>query len=88
MPALRCRDVGSFHGPSAANGGRALLGNGGGAARHSRVVGLLHAEGLVGVQAVLVVGGDSTKHPEARFDCRLGYPRAVAWLAGSVSVQT
>ena len=53
------------------NGGRAILGNGGGAARHSRVARLLHAEDFVGVQAALAVGGDSAKHPETRFDCRL-----------------
>ena len=63
-------------GQAQANGGRAILG-GGSAARHSRVVGLLRAEGLVGVQAVLVVSGDSTKHPETRFDCRLG--DSAAW---------
>ena len=59
-------------GQAQANGGRAILGNGGGAAWHSQCVGLLHAEGVVGVQAALVVGGDSTKHPETIFACRLG----------------
>ena len=52
--------------------GRAILGKGGGAARHSRVDGLLRATGFAGVQAALAVGGDSAKHPEHICDCRLG----------------
>ena len=59
-------------GQAQGHGGRAVLGNGGGATRPSRVAGLLRAKGFAGVQAVLAVGGDSTKHPETIFDCRLG----------------
>ena len=61
-----------YMGQAHANAGRAVLGNGGGAARLSRVVGSLHATSYVGAQAALAVGGDSTKHPETIFDCRLG----------------
>ena len=51
-------------GQAQGNGGRAILGNGGGTVRPPRVVGLLHTKGLVGVQAALAVGTDSTKHLE------------------------
>ena len=59
-------------GQAQANGGRAILGNGGSATRHSGAAGLLRAKSIAGVQAVLAVGGDSTKHPETILDCRLG----------------
>ena len=75
-------------GQAQGHGGRAILGNGGGAARHSRVVGLLHAEGLVGMLAVLAVGGGQYEAPGNHIRLPAWWQRAVALLAGSVAVQT